>query len=634
MIGRFSKLGTYKELFDLKAILRVALGGMMALVGFFLTGSENIPGFFGQALILAAVCINGLPIIWGAVEGIRRKKINVDELVSLAIIASVLSGEFLGAAVVSFVMVLGALVEEATGESARQAIRSLKKITPKFATIISGDNEKERPISEIRIGDILLVKPGERVPVDGTVVGGMTSVDESSITGEPIPVEKGVDDPVYAGGLNQNGLVKVRANKIGEDSTLGRVIQLVSQAEAHQPESVGLIDRYAKWFTPAIIVCAGLAWAVTGELDRAITVLIVGCPCALILAAPTAIIAAISRAANSGVLALGGRYIEEAAAVNVGLVDKTGTLTEGNPRVDEVIPADGFEGNFVLEQAACVEKNSTHPLARAVLKAAYYGKVAVQAAENLMTTIGLGVKGCVAGCTVGVGSVHMGGGEFFLPSPLKKSLKTIMERGATPLVVYHDNTPIGLLSVSDHVRPDAYGTIRHLKALQVKRIGVLSGDHTQSVERVAKTVGSIESWDNLKPQDKLDIIEELRKSDPNSKIMFVGDGINDAPALAAADVGIAMGAKGTEVALETADVALMNDDIGKLPFLIKLGRRTVSTIKWNIVFGLAFNAIAVLASGSGLLTPIMGAVVHNIGSVIVVLSSASIAFSQKNEQSA
>jgi len=633
MIGRFSKLGTYKELFDLKAVLRVALGGMMALVGFFLTGSESIPRVFGQALILASVCINGLPIIWGAVEGIRRKKINVDELVGLAIIASVLSGEFLGAAVVSFVMVLGALVEEATGESARQAIRSLMKITPKFATIISGDKEKERPISEIKIGDILLVKPGERVPVDGTVVGGMTSVDESSITGEPIPVEKGVDDPVYAGGLNQNGVVKVRANKIGEDSTLGRVIQLVSQAEAHQPESVGLIDRYAKWFTPAIIACAGLAWAVTGELDRAITVLIVGCPCALILAAPTAIVAAISRAAKSGVLVKGGQYIEEAAAVNVVLFDKTGTLTEGNPRVDEIIPADGFEGKFVLEQAACVEKNSTHPLARAVLKAAYYAKVAVQAAENLMTTIGLGVKGCVAGCTVGVGSVHMGGGEFSLPSPLKKSLKVIMERGATPLVVYHDNTPIGLLSVSDHVRPDAYGTIRHLKALHVERIGILSGDHTRSVERVAKTVGSIETWDNLKPQDKLDIIEELRRSDPNSKIMFVGDGINDAPALAAADVGIAMGAKGTEVALETADIALMNDDIGKLPFLVKLGRRTVSTIKWNIVFGLAFNAIAVLASGSGLLTPIMGAVVHNIGSVIVVLSSASIAFSQKNEQS-
>jgi len=328
------------------------------------------------------------------------------------------------------------------------------------------------------------------------------------------------------------------------------------------------------------------------------------------------------------------KYIEEAAAVNVALFDKTGTLTEGNPRVDEVIPAHGFEEHFILEQAACVEKNSTHPLAHAVLKAAHYAKIAVQAAENLMTTIGLGVKGCVSGCTVGVGSVHMGGGEFSLPSPLKKNLKAIMERGATPLVVYHDNTPIGLLSVSDHVRPDAYGTIRDLKALQIKRIGILSGDHTQSVERVAKTVGSIETWNDLKPQDKLDIIGELRKSDPNSKIMFVGDGINDAPALAGADVGIAMGAKGTEVALETADVALMNDDIGKLPFLIKLGRRTVRTIKWNIVFGLAFNAIAVLVSGGGLLTPIMGAVVHNIGSVIVVLSSASIAVSQKNDQPA
>jgi len=606
-------------------------GGMIALVGFFLTETENIPPVFGQVLILVSVCINGLPIIWGAVEGIRGKKINVDELVSLAIIASLISGEFLGAAVVSFVMVLGALIEEATGESARQAIRSLMKIAPKFATIISGDEERERSISEIKIGDILLVKPGGRIPVDGTVVSGITSIDESSITGEPIPVEKGVGDRVYAGGLNHNGVVKIKANKIGEDSTLGRVIELVSEAEAHQPESVGLIDRYARWFTPAIIACSGLAWAITGEVDRAITVLIVGCPCALILAAPTAMVAAISRAAKSGVLVKGGQYIEKAAAVNVVLFDKTGTLTEGNPRVDEIIPADGFEEYFVLEQAASVEKNSTHPLARAVLKAAHYAKIAVRAAENLLTTIGLGVSGSVSGYTVGVGSVNMCGAEAFLPSPLEKNLKTIKERGATPLVVYHDNTPIGLLSVSDHVRPDACETIHHLKALAVKRIGILSGDHSRSVERVAKTVGHIEAWDNLKPQDKLRIIGDFRSSDPNCNIMFVGDGINDAPALAAADVGVAMGAKGTEVALETADVALMNDDIGKLPFLIKLGRRTVCTIRWNIAFGLAFNVIAVLAGGSGLLTPVMGAVVHNVGSVIVVLSSASIAFSQKND---
>ena len=631
MIGRFSSLGTYRELFDMKAVFRVLLGGILALAGFFLSNSGHVFHGIGQLLILFSVGVNGLPIIWGAIAGIRKKQINVDELVSLAIIASLLSGEFFGAAVVSFIMVLGALVEEATGESARQAIRELIKITPKSATVIAGDTTREVPVSEIRAGDILLVKPGERIPVDGTVLSGVTSIDESSITGEPIPVEKKTGNPVFAGGLNHNGVIRIRADKIGQDSTLGRVIQLVSEAEAHQPESVGFMDRYARWFTPAILFVAALVWVVTGELTRAITVLIVGCPCALILAAPTAIVAAISRAARSGVLVKGGKFIENAAGVNVVFFDKTGTLTQGKPRVDDIVAADAFEESFVLEQAACVEKNSTHPLARAVLQAAHYAKIAVQATEDLITHMGLGVKGYVAGTSVGVGSVNMGGGELSLPLRLREKIKSIKDRGATPLVVYRDEHPIGLLSVSDHVRPEARKAIELLKGLRVKRIGVLSGDHSRAAERVAKTIGGIEFRGNLVPQGKLDVIRKLRESDPEARIMFVGDGINDGPALAAADVGVAMGAGGTEVALETAHVALMNDELEKLPFLINLGRRTVRTIKWNIVFGLAFNAVAVFAGGSGFLTPIMGAMVHNIGSVVVVLSSASIAFSLKGK---
>ncbi len=624
MIGRFSHLGTYQDLFDPRDLLRVGAGGLLALIGF-LTGPQSPAG---TVLILASVAVNGLPIIWGAIQGLREKQVNVDELVSLAIIASLFAGEFLSAAVVSFIMVLGALVEEATGESARKSIRALIEISPREATVLTEKGEEERPIAGIGVGDLLLVRPGERIPVDATITHGITAVDESTITGEAIPVEKTVGDTVYAGTFNQNGVIRIEATRVGEDTTLGKVIQLVTEAEAHKPASVALIDRYARWFTPAILACALLTWGITGELSRAVTVLIVGCPCALILAAPTAIVASISRAARSGILIKGGQYLERVAAADTILFDKTGTLTQGDPRVESIVPVEGVETDHVLRQAACVEQNSTHPLARAVLKAAHYARITLSAAENLMTEIGLGVKGCVEGCSVEVGSAYLSGGTATLPGHLQQSLDHIQRSGATPLVVYQEQKAIGVLSVADPVRPAAREVLDSLKRLHIRQIGILSGDHEQSVRRVGDAVGTTDVWYGLKPQDKLTVLNELREKNPEG-ILFVGDGINDAPALAAADVGIAMGARGTEVALETADIALMHDDISRLPFLIRLGRRMVTTIKWNIAFGLLFNLVAVIAGGSGLLSPIMGALVHNIGSVIVVLSSASLAFASE-----
>jgi len=625
MIGRFAKAGSYRDLFDVRDVARVLLGGALALAGYLLEKSGTGPAAAATALILASVAVNGIPIVWGAVGGLLERRVNVDELVSLAIIASLIAGEFLSAAVVSFVMVLGALLEEATGESARRAIRSLIQISPTEAVVIEDGAEHRRPIADVAPGDLLLVKPGERIPVDALVVQGLAAVDESSITGESIPVEKSVGDEVFSGTLNQNGVLKIRAVKVGQDTTLGKVIQLVSEAESHHPVSTALIDRYARWFTPAILLCAAAAWAVTGELTRAVTVLIVGCPCALILAAPTATVAAISRAARSGILVKGGAHLETAASVDTVLFDKTGTLTAGDPRVDGIHAAEGIAEEHVLRQAACVEQNSTHPLARAVLKAAHYAKVTVAAAEDLITEIGLGVKGCVEGCSIQVGSAYLGGGSAAIPAALQEPYRAIQQRGATPLVVYQDDRSIGILSVSDPLRPGAAETLRQLRRLGVGSIGILSGDHSAAVEQVARSSGADRWWAGLKPEEKLSTVRRLRE-DRSGTILFVGDGINDAPALAAADIGVAMGAKGTEVALETADIALMHDDISRLPFLISLGRRMVRIIQWNIFFGLAFNLVAVVAGGGGWLSPIMGALVHNVGSVIVVLSSASLAF--------
>lgn len=628
MIGRFSHQGVYQELLQSREFHRTALAGVLALASFMLERNGPAPLYVSNILALSSVALNGLPIVWGAIQGLMERRVNVDELVSIAIVASLIQGEFLTAAVVSFVMVLGSLIEQATSESARKAIQGLIDIAPDTATIVVDGKEQIVPLEQVQEGNLLLVKPGERIPVDGHVTKGITAVDESSMTGEPIPVEKTVGDSLSSGTLNQNGVIEMKAIRVGDDTTLSKVIKLVVDAEAHKPKGVRIVDRYAQWFTPTILLCAGITWFATHDVSRAIAVLIVGCPCALILAAPTAIVATIGRAARAGILVKGGSYLEEVGRANVVLFDKTGTLTEGKPRVDSIVTVDGVSRDDVLAKAASVEQHSTHPLARAVLKAAHYARVTVQHAEDMFTEIGLGVRAQVGGHLVEVGSAYLGGGSMQVPIALRSHLESFKESGATPLVIYEERKPLAVLSVADHVRDSAAGTITNLKALGINQIGILSGDHEKSIKRVADSVGITQFWSGLKPQDKLDAIEDLQKL--NNTVIFVGDGINDAPALTVANVGIAMGAAGTHVALETADIALMKDDISKIPFLIRLSRRMTAIIKWNIAFGMFFNIVAVVASGAGFLTPIVGAIVHNVGSILVVLSSASLVFASDN----
>lgn len=624
MIGRFAVPGVYKDLFNLREFYICALGGALALAGFLWDWAGFAPAWVSLVLVLAAVAVNGLPIVKEALQGLWERQVNVDELVSLAIVASCIQGEFLTAAVVSCIMTLGSLVEEAVSASARKSIQALVRIAPEQATLLVEGGERVVPVAEISLGDVLLVKPGERMPVDGEIVAGRTAVDESSITGEAIPREKGLGDQVLAGTLNYNGVIEIKAVKVGEDTTLGKVIRLVSEAENSKPGAARLVDRYATWFTPTVLAIAGLAWALSGDVSRAVAVLIAGCPCALIMAAPTATVAAIGRAARAGILIKGGQFLEEAARTDVVLFDKTGTLTLGEPKVDDVVAAGGLESSEVIAWAACAEQNCAHPLARAVVKAAHYARVTVRRAESILSEIGLGVRAMVDGDCIEVGSARIGGTDVALPSPFRAQLEAMEERGATPIVVYRNKEPIGLLSVSDKPRPTARATIQALKRMGLKSTGILSGDHERSVRKVAESLGVDQHWAGLKPQDKLSVIERLQAQ--GRRIIFVGDGVNDAPALARANVGIAMGAAGTDVALETADIALTHDDISRLPFLVKLSRRMVGLIKLNIGLGLLFNAVAIFGSGYGLLSPIMASLFHNFGSVIVVLSSASLAF--------
>jgi len=623
MIGRFSKLGVYRELFRLRDFYISFGAALLALASYLIDYGNPSPSVLGNSFALVAVAINGFPIIWGAIRGLMERKVNVDELVSLAIIASLIHGEFIAAAVVSFVMTFGGLIEQVTSESAKKAIKSLIRIAPQTATVLIGEEEKTLPIEDVSIGDRILVKPGERIPVDARIISGASAVDESAMTGEPLPVDKQVGDIILAGTLSHNGVLTAETIKVGQDTTLGKVIKLVSEAERHRPEAVRLIDHYATWFTPLILSCAAAAWLLTGDVSRAVAVLIVGCPCALILAAPTATVAALGRAAKSGILVKGGQYLERAAYVKAVLFDKTGTLTLGEPRVEEIACTEGVDKEVVLSCAASAEQHCTHPLARAILKADHYAKVVVRGAENAFHEIGLGVLAMVDGTLVEVGSASVVEGTAAIPSSLQQCIEESISRGVTPLVVYRDQAPVGLLNVTDKVRPVAISTIEQFNDLGIHEMGILSGDHEKAVRRVADAVGIDTVHARLKPQDKVDVINDYQSRD--IPVMFVGDGINDAPALASSQVGVAMGAAGTDVALETADIALTHDDISKLPWLIRLSRRMLTIIKINIVFGLAFNAIAVLAGGMGWLSPIMAAIAHNVGSVLVVFASASLA---------
>lgn len=631
MIGRYSRTGIYRELLQSTEFLRAVFAGMLALAGYFWDREALSPSMTGTVLALLSVTLNGVPIIWGAITGMLQRRVNVDELVSLAIVASLVQGEYLTAATVSFVMVVGSLVEQAATSSARKAIRSLIAISPQTADQIVEGEVVTKPVSEVRMGEILLVKPGGRIPVDGAVVKGCSAVDESSLTGEAIPRDKAAGSSVYAGSVNVNGVLEIEAARIGEDTTLSRVIRLVSEAEAHKPRVVRLMDRYARWFTPTILACAGAAWWLTGQADRAVAVLIVGCPCVLILAAPTAIVAALGRAAKSGILVKGGQYLEEVGRAKAVLFDKTGTLTEGRPRVEEVVPIRGVDRLEVLGLAASAEQNSTHPLAQAVLKAAHYAGVSFSCAEDMCTRLGYGIEAHVRGSRIEVGSACDLGEDASFPAELCGPLKRIKEKGATPLAIYRDRRLLGIIGVADRVRSSARQTVDRLISMGVKSIGLLSGDHRKSASMVAESLGIPDVWWELKPEDKLRILKDLQAA--GTGVIFVGDGINDAPALASANVGIAMGAAGTDAALETADIALMDDDISKIPFLIQLSRRMLRIIKWNIAFAVGFNTIAVAASGAGFLSPIAGALVHNTGIVLVVISSMTLALTHSKKPS-
>ncbi len=608
MIGRHGKLNVYKKIFSSEDFIKTAVGGALIPIAFFVKSIQvqSIPfvSVMDMVLILSVI-INGMPIIIGAIKGIAEKRLNVDELVSIAIIACLINGNFLEAAIVSVIMVTGALIEEAVSDSARHAIEDLIQTTPDTAILEKNGKEQEVKVSQIIKGDIILVKPGGIIPVDGAVIEGISAVDESAVTGEPIPKQKGVNDDVWAGTVSTDGFMRIKAEKVGRDSTMGKIISMVTAAEQSKVESAKIVERFAAWFTPTILVSAILTYLFTQSFERAVTVLIVGCPCSFLLAGPVATVSAIGHAAKNGILVKGGIYLENIARASGIFFDKTGTLTNGSPEVKEILPSPGVDEDFLIQTAAALEKTMNHPLARAVVRKAQALSLIPPEAQDVMNIPGRGIKGTVNGQQVEITTTR----EF-------------SDNGYTTVEVKIDQQTKGYICMQDQARDVAAETIKDLKSLGLTDIAVVSGDQEAPVKNICSRIGIESSYAKQTPGDKLDRISEYNQG----KLVYVGDGINDAPALKAADTGIAMGLNGSDAALETADIVLMNDRLDRMGYLFCLSRTMVRVIQINIALSFLINLFSVFAGFMGWLTPILGAFTHNIGSILVVGLSASIGF--------
>lgn len=570
-----------------------------------------------------AILLCGVPILLEALHGlITAFDIKADVLVSIALVASVIIGEDFAAGEVAFIMQLGALLEELTVARARAGIEKLVKLTPRTARVLHDGQADILPAEQVRVGDLVRVLPGETIPVDGVIVSGQTSVNQAIMTGEPMPVDKSAGDSVASGTVNQFGSIDLRAGKVGEDSSIQRMIRLVQTADAGKAKIVGLADRWATWIVVIALSAAVLTWLFTGQIIRAVTILVVFCPCALVLATPTAIMAAIGNATHHGFLVREGDALERLASVRRVAFDKTGTLTLGAPRVAAVhtlCPELDEAALFTLVAAA--EQLSEHPLGKAIVTSwRENGAGLLPAADQFQMLPGRGVQAVVEGRTILAGNRAMLAEQGIpLPQAAARAADASLEEGCTVIYIACDNRAVGLLALSDTVRPEAHAALAEVQALGVEPV-LLTGDNEKAARHLARQLG-INSWHaGCLPQDKLRYMDDsLAEGQP---VAMIGDGINDAPALKRAQVGIAMGGIGSDIAVEAADIALINDDLRELPHLVALSRRMMFVIRCNLTFSMALNFLAITLAITGLLNPVVGALVHNAGSVFVILHSA------------
>jgi Cd2+/Zn2+-exporting ATPase len=618
----------------LRRQLLVMAAGTLLLAGL---GAEHLFGWLGLAggLMVAAALLAGADIAARAIRGLGRRQVTIELLVTVATVGALAIGEYWEAAAVTFLFSFGAYLEARTLSRTRQALAGLIDLAPPTALVLQGEQTVEVAPHAVEPGATVVIRPGARVPVDGEVISGRSVVDESAITGESIPAEKAAGSRVFAGTMNQQGLISVRATGVGADTTLARIIRRVEEAQEARAPMQRFIERFARWYTPAIIGLSVAAYLFTRNLELALTLLVIGCPGALVISTPVSIVAGIGRAAQRGILIKGGEYLENAGKISALALDKTGTLTRGQPRLTDVItlpsslhpggPLDetmptGWDAGqqAVLRWAALAEADSEHPLARPVLAAAAALGRPARAADHT-AHVGRGVEAHYQGHTIGVGTADL---MTALSVPVSVAVQVEADRlaaeGKTVVLVSVDAEVIGVLGIADTLRSAAPEMLRRLQRAGVRRVAMLTGDNPRTAGAIAREAGLGEVHAGLLPDDKLGWIRQLQRE--GHVVAMVGDGINDAPALAAADVGIAMGQAGIDVAIETADIALMGDDLLKLPEALAISRATVRNIRQNVVIALV--TVAALLAGVLLDRVHMagGMLIHEL-SVLVVIAN-------------
>ncbi len=569
---------------------------------------------------LAPALVGSLYIWWSAIQGVRERDFTADIPVSIATIAAIALGYYSAAAVVAVLLLAGGMLEEFVAARASGALDALASLLPDEVSVRHDGKWIEVALEDVLFGDVVLVRPGERIPIDGEVIDGGASVNQAAITGESIPIEKSPGDGVFAGTLASLGALEIRATKVGAETTLGQVRRMVEEAQQEKAPIERVLDRYAKFYTPIALVLAAALWIITGDASRAITMMIVFCPCVMVLATPTALVASIGNAALRGSLVKKGATIEAMDTIDTVCFDKTGTLTHGEPRLLQTIVLNGLASSELLRLAASAEKFSEHPLGQEIVNAASAERLAVQDPELFDALPGLGVRAQAQGRSVLIGRPNLLADQgIAITEQLRAQADELSAPGATVVGVAIDGQPAGLLVFQDALRPDAKAVVARLNELGTRTV-LITGDNESTAERIAAELGITEIHAEVLPAGKAEIVKELQAQ--GRRVAFVGDGVNDGPALAVADVGIAMGRGGTDLAIETADISLLADELSRLPHLLDLSREALKAIRQNLAFSLGVLGVAVVLTVLGILTPISGALLHELSSIPVIANSA------------
>lgn len=606
----------------LTGIPMTIIGGVFLVVSLVLS-LMKITVLIDPAWVAVIFC--GIPLlylsIWRVIHNTGISKISSALLISIAMIAAIAIGDLFAAGEVAFIMAIGAILEEKTTERAKKGLKNLISLTPQQGRRILGGKEEMIAAENIVLNDVLRVLPGETIPVDGKIITGTTSVDQSIMTGESLPVDKAVGDSVFCGTINRFGTVDIRATKIGEDSSLQKLIRMVEEAEEKKAPMARIADKAASWLVPIALLIAIISFAVTKDIVRAVTVLVVFCPCALVLATPTAIMAAIGQATKHGVIIKSGEALEKMGKVDTVAFDKTGTLTNGNLVVKDIYPFhDELDETTLLQLIASAESYSEHPLAKAVVTYAKQKNTKLFKVEDFHMIAGKGISAAVNEEKIFCGNtVFLNEQEIQISYAEEQVLEKSRNEGKAVILAANLNRLLGAVTLSDTLRDTAKDMMIRLRNIGTHAV-LLTGDHQQTAEYFAKQIGIEDVHAGLLPEEKVLAITKLQEI--GKTVYMIGDGVNDAPALKTANVSVAMGAMGSDIAVEAADIALMSDDIAKIPYLKRLSNSCVRTIKFSISLSLCINFVAIALSLLGLLTPTTGALVHNCGSCLVVLVAA------------